>query len=60
VTTTNFIAGTKAGLTFATQLTKTENLRAESTFGDIMRGLQVYGYKVVNPVCLTAAYAVKG
>lgn len=54
------IAGTKTGLTFASQLTKTETLRAETTFGDIMRGLQVFGYKVVNPVCLTAAYAVKG
>lgn len=54
-----FIAGTKTGLTFASQLTKTETLRAESTFGDIMRGLQVYGYKVVNPVCLAAAYAAK-
>lgn len=53
-------AGHKSGLTFASQLTKTETLRAESTFGDIMRGLQVYGYKVVNPVTLTATYAVKG
>ncbi|MEF4262401.1 hypothetical protein U9Z10_23485, partial [Escherichia coli] len=33
-------------LSFATQLTKTESLRAESTFGNIMRGLMVYGRKV--------------
>lgn len=52
----HMIAGTKAGLTFATQLTKTESLRAESTFGDIMRGLMVYGHKVVKPEALTAAY----
>ena len=58
--TTHFIAGTKAGLTFATQLTKTETLRAESTFGDIMRGLMVYGHKVVKPEALVALYAKKG
>lgn len=58
-TTTHFIAGTKAGLTFATQLTKTESLRAESTFGEIMRGLMVYGHKVVKGEALTAAYVKK-
>lgn len=56
----HLIAGTKAGLTFATQLTKTESLRAESTFGDIMRGLMVYGHKVVKPEALTASYVKKG
>lgn len=55
-TTTHLIAGTKAGLTFATQLTKTETLRAESTFGEIMRGLMVYGSKVIKPEALAAAY----
>jgi hypothetical protein len=55
-TTTHILAGTKAGMTFATQLTKTEQLRAESTFGDIMRGLMVYGHKVVKGEALTAAY----
>ena len=54
--TTNFIAGLKDGLTFATQLTKTESLRAESTFGNIMRGLMVYGHKVVKPDALVSAY----
>lgn len=58
--TTHIIAGTQAGMTFATQLTKTENLRAESTFGDIMRGLMVYGHKVVKPEALTAAYVKAG
>lgn len=58
--TTHFIFGTDAGLTFATQLTKTENLRAESTFADIMRGLLVYGHKVIKPEALGAVYAKKG
>lgn len=56
----NIIAGHKNGLTFASQLVKTETLRAESTFGDIMRGLQVYGSKVVDPTALASAYVYKG
>lgn len=59
-TTTHLIAGTNYGLTFATQLTKTESLRAESTFGNIMRGLMVYGHKVIKPEVLTAAYVTQG
>lgn len=56
----NIIAGHKNGLTFASQLVKTETLRAESTFGDIMRGLQVYGYKVIDSTALASAYVYKG
>ena len=56
----DFFAGVKNGLTFASQLTKTETLRGESTFGDIMRGLQVYGFKVVDGESLVAAYGYKG
>jgi len=59
-TTYSVIAGTQAGLTFATQLTKTEDLRAESTFGDIMRGLMVYGHKVTKPEALATAYVTAG
>lgn len=55
-TTWDIIAGHKAGLTFATQLTNVETLRAESTFGEIMRGLMVYGAKVVKPEALARAY----
>jgi hypothetical protein len=47
-------AGHKKGLTFASQMTNMETLRSESTFGDIIRGLQVYGYKVVKDTALTA------
>ena len=31
------------GLTFASQLTNVETIRSERTFGQILRGLQVYG-----------------
>ena len=49
------IAGHKMGFTFASQMTEMESLRAESTFGNIIRGLQVYGYKVVKPESLAQA-----
>lgn len=49
------IAGHKMGFTFASQMTEMESLRAESTFGNIIRGLQVYGYKVVKPEALAVA-----
>lgn len=52
---TSIIAGHKMGFTFASQMTNMETLRAQSTFGDIIRGLQVYGYKVVKPEALTTS-----
>ena len=48
----SLIAGHKMGFTFASQMTEMESLRAESTFGNVIRGLQVYGYKVVKPEAL--------
>ena len=53
----SIIAGHKMGLTFATQMTNMESIRAESTFGSIVRGLQVYGYAVVKPEALVKLYA---
>lgn len=52
----SIIAGHKMGLTFASQMTEMESLRAESTFGNIIRGLQVYGFKVVKPEALAVGY----
>lgn len=49
--------GHSHGLTFASQLTKVETLRAESTFGTILRGLQVFGFKVVDGTALGILYA---
>lgn len=48
-------AGHSHGLTFASQFTNVETLRAERSFGDIMRGLQVYGYKTVDGKALAQA-----
>lgn len=53
----SILAGHKYGLAFASQLTDVETLRAESTFGTLMRGLQIYGYKAVKPECLARLYA---
>lgn len=50
------IGGHKMGLTFASQMAEMESLRAESTFGNIIRGLQVYGFKVVKGEALTRLY----
>jgi hypothetical protein len=48
-------AGHAHSLTFATQMTKMETLRSESTFGTLMRGLQVYGSKVIDGKALAQA-----
>jgi hypothetical protein len=48
----SIIAGHKMGFTFASQMTEMETIRSESTFGNIIRGLQVYGYKVIKPEAL--------
>lgn len=51
----NIIAGHKMGFTFASQMTNMETLRSENTFGNIIRGLQVYGYQVIKPEALSTA-----
>lgn len=52
-------AGHAHGLTFASQMTKMETLRSELTFGQVMRGLQVYGYKVIDGTALAQAIVTK-
>lgn len=58
-TVTNMIFGQKTGLTFASQLLENESLRAESTFGTLFRGLQVYGFKVIKPEAVGWFYATR-
>ena len=58
---TTVLAGTKAYATFASQFVKTETLRLQDRFGDAVRGLKVYGYKVAQAdagVCLVASKGV--
>lgn len=52
--------GTDAALTFAAQFTKMETLRSERSFSNLLRGLQVYGYKVVNGVAMGRGVVAKG
>ena len=49
------IAGTNHAVSFAMTISKTEPLRNQSDFGDIVRGLAVYGRKVVKPDALVVA-----
>jgi hypothetical protein len=56
----SIIAGHKMGMTFASQMTNMETIRSESTFGNIIRGLQVYGYKVVKPEALAQGVITLG
>lgn len=48
-------AGHAHGLTFASQINKVETLRSEQTFANLLRGLQVYGYKTIDGQALTQA-----
>jgi hypothetical protein len=49
------VAIQKSALTFASQMTKMETLRNPNDFGDLVRGLNVYGYKVLTPKALALA-----
>jgi hypothetical protein len=53
-------AGHAHGLTFASQVSKLETLRSELTFGQILRGLQVYGYQVIDGTALCQAQVISG
>lgn len=48
-------AGHMSSTATAQQLTKTEKLRAADTFGDIVRGMNLYGRKILRPEGLVRA-----
>ena len=52
---TAIYAGTQHALTFASQINKVETIRSEMTFGTLLRGLQVYGAKVLDGTALAQA-----
>jgi hypothetical protein len=60
VDTTSVFFGTKAALTFAAQFTKMETIRSERSFSNLLRGLQVYGFRVVNGVSMGRAVIARG
>lgn len=53
------IAGSNIAATYAEQITSVEATRKEKGFADIVKGLHLYGAKVVNPKALaTVAYSI--
>lgn len=52
------LAGSNMATTFAQQISSVEAYRPEDRFTDAMKGLHLYGSKVVRPELLTAATAV--
>lgn len=53
-------AGTQHALSFASQINKVETMRSEHTFGQLLRGLQVYGSKVLDGTALAQAIVTPG
>ena len=43
-------------LTYAEQIASTEALRLQTDFSDGVRGLHLYGGKLVRPDCIAVAY----
>lgn len=52
--------GTPHAVTFASQLVKNETLKNPNDFGDLLRGLQVYGYKTIQSKALGHFVGQKG
>lgn len=49
------VAGTKHAMSFAASIEKTEPMRDPTDFGDLVRGLSIYGRKVIKPEALVIA-----
>jgi len=54
------LAGTREGITLAEQIVKTEAYRPENSFSDAVKGLHVYGGRVVQPDALLMAPVSEG
>lgn len=52
------VAGHKDAISFANQVNKTEQVRNPNDFGDFVRGLSVYGRKVVKPEALAIGVVI--
>lgn len=58
-TTFELICGVGMAVTYADQILKTEAYRPERRFSDAMKGLHVYGAKVVRPEMLAKLYVTR-
>jgi hypothetical protein len=53
------LAGHMSAIATASQISKTEKIRAQDSFSDVVRGLHMYGRKVLRPAALVASvYAI--
>lgn len=55
----NVIFGHRSAITFASQLVKHETLKNPDDYGDLVRGLQVFGYETIKDQALGHAYVGK-
>jgi hypothetical protein len=55
----NCLYGHPSAITFASQLTENRVIPNPNDFGDIMEGLNVFGYEVIKPEALGHFYAAK-
>jgi len=53
----HMLAGHISGLTFASQFTEMDALPNPRDFGQLVRGLQVFGYSVIKPISIVDFYA---
>lgn len=56
----DIVAGHSIATTYAEQIASTEAMRLENTFGDGVRGLHLYGAKVIRPANLAKAQVTIG
>lgn len=54
-----FIAGTKNAITKASQISKVEKTRDPYCFNDIIKGMELYGFKILHPEALVRGIAKK-
>lgn len=57
---TNIIFGHKKAITFASQMTKMQNIDNPNDFGKLIRGLNIFGFDVIDDKAMGHLYAVKG
>lgn len=53
------LAGHKVGITFAAQMTEMDTLKDPNTFGQLVRGLNVFGFKTIKGEAVVDLYAYK-
>ena len=56
----NIVFGHKKSLTFASQMTEMDNIPNPKDFGKLVRGLNVFGSKVIDPNAIGHGYGTKG